>query len=37
MRSLRHFYERWKSFFLVDGLMYLVFVVTLVILFVFFR
>ncbi len=37
MHNLRRFYERWKGFFLVDGLMYLVFVVTLVILFTFFR
>ncbi len=37
MSNLRRFYHRWKDFFLTDGLMYLVFVVTLVILFTFFR
>jgi hypothetical protein len=35
--QLRRFFHRWKGFFLTDGLMYLVFVVTFVILFAFFR
>lgn len=37
MSKLRRFFHRWKDFFLTDGLMYLVFVVTLVLLFAFFR
>ena len=37
MRNLRNFFQRWKDFFLTDGLMYLVFVLTFIILFVFFR
>ena len=37
MRNLRSFFQRWKDFFLTDGLMYLVFVLTFIILFVFFR
>ena len=37
MRKLRRFFHRWKDFFLTDGLMYLVFGVTLVLLFAFFR
>lgn len=37
MSKLRRFFHRWKDFFLTDGLMYLVFVVTLVLLFTFFR
>lgn len=37
MRKLRTFFHRWKDYFLTDGLMYLVFILTLVVLFTFFR
>ncbi len=37
MHRYRRFFHQWKAYFLTDGLMYLVFIVTLVILFAFFR
>jgi hypothetical protein len=37
MSNFRDSFNRWKGFFLTDGLMYLVFVVMFIILFTFFR
>lgn len=37
MSGWRRFYARWKDYFLTDGLMYLAFVLTLLVLFAFFR
>ena len=33
---LKHYFEKYKDYYLVDGLMYLSFVIVLLILFIFF-